>query len=365
MSSALLQHLASLSWVTTLATLFVALLRAPLRGTLGARAAYWLWLALPASALSLALPHLAPLAGNVTTPAPDAFGWVWARVAALLAAIQVSRPVGTAACIVWLLGAGTALVWMVLRQRSFARSLGALVALPDGTWRSRAVVEPMLLGALRPRVLVPLDFEQRYSSEEREFVLAHEQAHMRRGDTLVNAFGTAWLCVFWFNPVMFWAMRLLRFDQDLAVDAAVLAAAGKAQRGRYAEALLKAQLAGEAAFPLPVACHWRSVHPLRRRIAELRRPIAGRTRHGIGILCVATLVASVSLTARAVQPASHIAQPIAPLTAVGVRPAAASHGSGKVCPIAARRAAAAAAAARRLQPRARARLRALNGVRTP
>ena len=352
MTSALLLQLASLSWVTTLATLFVVMLRAPLRGTLGARAAYWLWLALPASALSLALPHLAPLSGSVATTAPDPFGWVWARVAALLAAIQVSGAPGAAACIVWVLGAGAALVSMVIRQRSFARSLGVLVALPDGTWRSRAVVEPMLLGALRPRVLVPLDFEQRYSAEEREFVLAHEQAHMRRGDTLVNALATAWLCVFWFNPVMFWAMHLLRFDQDLACDAAVLAAAGKGRRGRYAEALLKAQLAGEGAFPLPVACHWRSAHPLRRRIAELRRPIAGRMRHGIGILCVATLVGSMSLTARAIQPISHIARTIAPPAAAGVTPAPAVHASGTVCPLARRRAAAAAAAAHRAQPRA-------------
>lgn len=350
MGSALLQHLASLSWVTTLATIFVALVRAPLRGTLGARAAYWLWLAVPASALALALPQLEPLSGSVTTSSPVAFGWVWARVDALLAAFRLSGPLGRAACIVWVLGASAALALMVLRQRSFARSLGVLVALPDGTWRSRAVVEPMLIGALRPRVLVPLDFEQRYSAEEREFVLAHEQAHMRRGDTLVNAFGAAWLCVFWFNPLMLWALHLLRFDQDLACDAAVLAAAGRGRRGRYAEALLKTQLAGEAAFPLPVACHWRSVHPLRRRIAELRRPVAGRVRHAIGILCVAALVASVSLTARAVQPPSHIAPAIAPRAALGGK-AGPVHASGKVCPLAQRRAAA-AAAAHRTQPRA-------------
>src|SRR6185437_15992977 len=226
MNSAALQHVVMLSWVTTLAALFVAVARVPLRSTLGARATYLLWLAVPASA-------------------PDILGWVWARADALLAAIQaihVSGQVGTIACAVWMTGAGAALAFMFLRQRSFARSLGTLVPSTDGTWRGRGVVEPMLLGALRPRVLVPLDFEQRYSAEEREFVLAHERAHMRRGDTLANALGAAWLCFFWFNPVMFWALRLLRFDQDLACDAAVLAAAGRSCRGRYAEALLKAQL---------------------------------------------------------------------------------------------------------------------------
>ncbi|MGH8199817.1 MAG: M56 family metallopeptidase [Steroidobacteraceae bacterium] len=334
MNSAALQYLAILSGVTTVVVSFVALARVPLRGRLGARAVYGLWLAVPASALALALPRVAQPDGGAAMLAPDVFAWVWARVDALLAAIHVSDRLGALASALWAAGACATLAVMVLRQRSFARSLGTLVALPDGTWRSRAVTEPMLIGALRPRVLVPLDFEQCYNPEEREFVLAHERAHMRRGDTLVNAFGAAWLCVFWFNPVMFWAMRLLHFDQDLACDAAVLAAAGNGRRGRYAEALLKAQLAGEAGLQPPLACHWHSVHPLRRRIAELRRPVAGRMRHGIGILCIATLVASVSLTARAVQPTFHRAPP----AATNARPASGAHASGKVCPLSRRRA---------------------------
>lgn len=337
MSSVALQHLAVLSWVTTLATLFVALARVPLRSTLGARAAYLLWLAVPASALALALPHASQPSGEASAGAPDIMGWVWARVAALLAPIHASGPIATLAFAVWMLGAGAALACTCLRQRAFARSLGTLVPSADGTWRGRGVVEPMLVGALRPRVLVPLDFEQRYSAEEREFVLAHERAHVRRGDTMANAFGAAWLCVFWFNPIMRWASHLLRFDQDLACDAAVLAAAGRSCRRRYAAALLKAQLAGEGALAVPLACHWRSVHPLRRRIAALKRPVMGRIRHGIGILCVTSLVASVSLGVRAAQPAAT-AVAVSPHVGSRATGAAAARAAGKVCPLALRRA---------------------------
>ncbi|HEX5460724.1 MAG TPA: M56 family metallopeptidase [Steroidobacteraceae bacterium] len=342
MSNAALQYLAVLTAVTSFAVSFVALARAPLRSTLGARAVYWLWLSVPASVLALALPRNAQPNGAAAAFAPGVFDWLWGRVDVLLASVHFSGPLSGAACIVWAVGACAALALMIRGQRSFDRSLGTLIPSADGTWRSPAVVEPMLIGALRPRVLVPPDFEQRYSAEEREFVLAHERAHMRRGDTLVNAFGAAWLCVFWFNPLMFWAMRLLRFDQDLACDAAVLCAAGKGRRGRYAEALLKAHLAGDAALPLPLACHWGSVHPLRRRIAELRRPVAGRMRHGIGILCVATLVASVSLTSSAVQPSLHAGLHVARSTppasatrAVSSRPAQAS---ATVCPLSRHRA---------------------------
>lgn len=348
MSNAALQHLAVLTLATTLAMSFVALARAPLRSTLGARAAYWLWLAVPASALASLLPQVGQSNNNAMAIAPDAFGWVWARMDALMATIHASGAFGAAACMVWAVGAGAALAFMILRQRTFARSLGTLRPQSDGTWRSGGVAEPMLLGALRPRVLVPLDFEARYNGEERELVLAHERAHMHRGDTLVNAFAAVWLCVFWFNPAMHWAMRLLRFDQDLACDATVLAAAGRGRRGRYAEALLKAQLAGEAALPAPLACNWGSAHPLRRRIAALRRPVAGRIRHGIGMVCVAALIASVSLATRAVQPTVRGAAPAARSAATVAAPAPTVHASGKVCPLSRRH----AAVVHRAQPRA-------------
>jgi len=352
MINAVLQHLVSLSCVTTLAALSVGLARVPLRGWLGARAAYWLWLAVPASAVALLLPQAAQPAVRAGAIGQDVFSRTLAQLDALLAAIHISASQAAAAVALWAVGAIAATALVFLRQRAFVRSLGRLVPAPDETWRGRGVTEPMLIGALCPRVLLPLDFEQRYTAEEREFVLAHEHAHMRRGDLAVNAAGAAWLCVFWFNPVMLWAMRLLRFDQDLACDAAVLAAAGKARRGRYAGALLKAQLSAEA-LPLSLACHWRSVHPLRRRIAALRQPVAGRLRHGIGMVLVAMLVASAGLAASAVQPDLQSVQPVASYAANGTAPAAAVHSAGKVCPIALRRALALRRARARLQAQSR------------
>lgn len=332
MASAALLHLAALTSLTTLAVLLVAAARAPLRALLGPRAAYWLWLAAPAAAVAVLLPRPARPAGNATAIASDVFSRLLTRVDAVLASIHLSTLQAAVAVALWTAGAIAAAALVMLRQRAFVRSLGPLVPSPDGTWRSRAVMEPMLLGALRPRVLLPCDFEQRYTAEEREFVLAHERAHLRRGDMVVNAAGAAWLCAFWFNPVMFWGMRLLRFDQDLACDAAVLVAAGTARRGRYAGTLLKAQLATQA-LPSPLACHWRSVHPLRRRIAALRRPVAGRLRHGMGVMLSATLVVFAGLAAAAVQPALRSAQPLASHATHG-----AAHASVKVCPLTRRRA---------------------------
>ena len=156
---------------------------------------------------------------------------------------------------------------------------------------------PALLGAWRPVVVLPADFELRYSVAERELILAHEGAHRTRGDAQVNALVAALRCVFWFNPLVHFAASRFRFDQELACDAAVITRHSAARR-QYANAMLKAQLAD---FGLPIGCNWRSSHPLKERIALMKRRPPARMRAAIGSAIAAALVLGGSYSAWAMQ----------------------------------------------------------------
>ena len=178
-------------------------------------------------------------------------------------------------------------LWLTSRQRAFVRSLGRLVVSPDGIFRSERIAAPMLVGAFRPRVIVPVDFEARYSERDRLLMLAHERAHQERGDALVNSLAAGWLCVFWFNPLLYWALGRIRFDQELACDALVVSRSDAGKK-RYADALLRAQLNYESAWRMPAGCHWQSNHPLKERIAmlKLRSPALSRRIAGIAFTLV-------------------------------------------------------------------------------
>jgi beta-lactamase regulating signal transducer with metallopeptidase domain len=117
-----------------------------------------------------------------------------------------------------------------------------------------------------------MNFEAMYNAEEQSLVLAHERGHIKRRDTWVNALAAIWLCVFWFNPLVYWAISRLRMDQELACDAMVLADS-KAISRKYASALFKTQLVNESVWRLPVGCHWQSIHPLNERVAMLKQPL--------------------------------------------------------------------------------------------
>jgi beta-lactamase regulating signal transducer with metallopeptidase domain len=298
--------LLELTVAASVAVVLVGVLRAPLRRLAGAGAAYGLWLMVPLSTLTVVLPTqphpFTPAAQSVSAPVRQVMEDV-------LADAGSSTDGKAVAFAIWAFGVTIMLAVAVARQRAFVRSLGKLSLLPNGTYRSASAVEPMVVGALRPRVVLPADFESRYTRDERALVLAHERAHVQRGDALANAIATGWLCLSWFNPLMHWAIGRFRFDQELACDALVLAATGTARR-RYAHALLKTQLAADSVgTAVPAGCHWQSTHPLTQRIAALKRPLPGTMRRWLGTALVCALISSGSYAAWAVRPDLAASEP--------------------------------------------------------
>ncbi len=299
------QALLSATLVSSAGILLVALLRKPLRMATGAQAAYWLWLLVPASVLATWIPVPSHTLLLVISSLPS-----YLSAALHSRTTTVAPPSGsgyiTAVVVMWAVGAAIAFALMLIRQLRFARSLGAISSDATGIGRSRSISTPMLVGVWRPKIVVPIDFQTRYSIDEQVLVLEHERAHWDRGDIVINALSAAWLCLSWFNPLTYWAFGLLRLDQELACDALVLQRSKSSPRC-YAGALLKTQLATQAAWLMPVGCHWQSIHPLKERVAMLKRPLPGLLRRmaGFALALMLTLLGAYTVWATAVQPPSQ------------------------------------------------------------
>jgi len=294
----ILRVLALSTLASSAAIVVVLLLRKPLRQRFGAQVAYALWALVPLAALVALLP--APVASVASMPA----------IVAAAPAMMQTLPLAVAAApafdpmpwlaLVWLFGTVGCAVSFVGQQRRFVRSLGHLSSCDDDTVHAQTTAGcPALVGAWRPRIVLPADFERRYDNAERKLILAHERAHRARGDAQANALAAALRCLYWFNPLFHFAASRLRFDQELACDAIVISRFPEARRP-YADAMLKTQLAD---LGLPAGCHWQSSHPLKERIAMLKQPLPGRARRRIGAACVAAIVAVASFAAWAAQPA--------------------------------------------------------------
>ena len=285
-----------------LAIVAVLLLRLPLRRLCGARCAYAAWLLVPVAMAAVLLP--APVAPVAATAVGGPIALTGTGVAPIESRLDL-EPWLLAA---WALGALAFGALCILRQRRFRRALGRLSARRDGSWTSQSTLHgPAVIGAWRGRIVLPADFDERYTELERELVLRHERVHVARRDLAFNLAATALRGLHWFDPLVHFAIGRFRFDQELAADAAVLAQCPGARRP-YADAMLKTQLHFS---PPPLGCHWQSAHPLKERIAMLKRPIPGPLRYTAGAALALTLSLAGGWTAWASQPPRAAANPAA------------------------------------------------------
>ncbi|HEY9183254.1 MAG TPA: M56 family metallopeptidase, partial [Gammaproteobacteria bacterium] len=307
-AEAILAALVRLNVVASVAILVVLALRPIVLRRLGANVAYWLWSIVPIVAIASFVPAreqvvvVPPYASTAITE--DSILAVDASTQPVGASIPVPAKAGAAptladvAMVLWLLGAIALLARSIVATRRLARD-------PS--------VGPALVGVLRPRLVLPADFEARFNAHERALILAHEGMHRVSGHTVVNALVEVARCLSWFNPLAHFAASRLRMDQELACDAAVIAARPHERRA-YAQALLRTQLG--TAF-LPLGCTWtsRSAKRIAERIEMVGRASSSRRAKLAGAAGVLIVGTALGYTVWAQQPERVVTQ-------VAVRPEA-------------------------------------------
>lgn len=306
MSGAILEALLRANLALAVAIVAIMLLRRPVRRRFGPLAAYALWLAAPLCALVSLIPIPAPT--TVMAPAVAFAATAGRAVAPMAAKAPALTPI---ALVAWEIGVALTLALFAVRQARFVRAVGRLTPLDESpsVLRGQHVdAGPLVLGWLRPRVVVPADFADRFEGEARALVLAHEDVHLRRGDATINGLAVALQCLCWFNPLVHMAARALRVDQEIACDAAVIERHPHARR-LYAETLLRTVLTADTA---PLGCHWPATgpHPLKERLTMLNAASLTPLRRKAGLAVVALVASAAAGAVWAANPTPAVEAPV-------------------------------------------------------
>jgi len=87
---------------------------------------------------------------------------------------------------------------------------------------SGVVKVPLIIGYLKPVILVPIGLVNALEPKEVEAILLHELAHIRRRDYLVNLLQSLVETLFFFNPAVRWLSSLIRAEREHCCDDIVL-----------------------------------------------------------------------------------------------------------------------------------------------
>jgi len=135
---------------------------------------------------------------------------------------------------VWLLGVACIVLYSVFSYRKIRRQTEIAVPLRSNIWIADDIKSPFVIGFIRPQIYLPCNLEER----EQEYIILHEQHHIRRFDHIVKALLFLALTIHWFNPLVWVAFILACKDMEMSCDEAVIRKLGEEVRADYAASLL-------------------------------------------------------------------------------------------------------------------------------
>jgi len=140
------------------------------------------------------------------------------------------------------------------------------------------VDSPSVIGWLRPVILAPVGVLSGLAPQQVEALLAHELAHVRRHDYLVNVLQGIAESLLFYHPAVWWISNQIRTEREHCCDDVAVAASGDVLV--YARALAELESMRPAHFKAALSA---SDGSLLRRIQRLADPVAAHRRAGSGV----------------------------------------------------------------------------------
>ncbi len=153
------------------------------------------------------------------------------------------------ASVVWAAGIVAMLGYILFSFLQIRKKVRESVRLKEDIWICDSIATPFILGVFDPQIYLPSAMD----AQDMAYVIAHEQAHLKRRDHLWKPFGFLLLSVHWFNPVLWIAYVLLCRDIESACDEKVIQENGTGIKKAYSEALINCSIPRKSISACPLA----------------------------------------------------------------------------------------------------------------
>lgn len=168
----------------------------------------------------------------------------------------------------WAVGVAGMVLYALFSYLLLRRRMATAFLVEPGIKCSERVNSPFVLGVLRPMIYLPAHMEP----GDRDYVIAHEKAHIRRRDHWWKPLGFLLLSVYWFNPVLWLAYILLCRDIEAACDERVIRDLSREERQAYSRALLHCSIRRKSIAACPLAFGEVGVKERIKQVMSYKKP---------------------------------------------------------------------------------------------
>jgi len=132
---------------------------------------------------------------------------------------------------------------------------------------SAKVHTPMMLGHLKPVILLPIGIVNQLQLNEVEAILAHELSHISRSDFLQNIMQSFIEIIYYYHPAVWWISANVRAERENCCDEEAVRICGSAIN--YAKALVKIEEIQYQVIPALAVPFARDKHSLLYRVSRV------------------------------------------------------------------------------------------------
>lgn len=140
----------------------------------------------------------------------------------------------SAATMLWLVGIMVMLIYSAVALLELRRKLVGAVRLRDNIYLADHIATPFVIGLFRPKIYLPSTI----SVEEQDYIILHEQTHIKRLDHIIKMIAFLALAMHWFNPLVWVAFVCAVKDMEMSCDEHVLKQMGGEIKTAYSTSLL-------------------------------------------------------------------------------------------------------------------------------
>lgn len=170
---------------------------------------------------------------------------------------------------IWLIGIAIMLVYSMISLLKLRRKLIGATPLEKNIYIADHIDSPFVMGLIRPKIYLPSNL----TDSEREFIIKHEQTHIKRLDHITRILSFIALAVHWFNPLVWIAFVLSGKDMEISCDEAVMKKMNTDIRAEYAESLLKFATGRKLIHATPLAFGEGDTKERVKNVMKYKKPV--------------------------------------------------------------------------------------------
>ena len=128
---------------------------------------------------------------------------------------------------------------------------------------------PIITGIFKPGIYMPIHLISDYHETDVRYILLHELQHYKHKDSLANYLMILTAILYWFNPIIWYALKEMRNDREIACDTSVLKMLDECDYEKYGNTLINfAEKISSSPFPFAAGLGG-NIKQIRRRIISI------------------------------------------------------------------------------------------------